>query len=80
MRKLDMNHEIKEVFCNQCGKSLKVENGIVKEGCFEGNVVWGYFSGQDGIRHSFDLCEACYLQMIQNFLIPVTETEEKEFM
>ena len=26
--------ELNQVFCNQCGKELLVEDGILKEGCF----------------------------------------------
>ena len=80
VRNYDENQEVKEVFCNKCKKSLIVENGIIKEGCFSGNMVWGYFSTMDGRRHSFDLCEACYRQMIQTFAISVTETDETEFV
>lgn len=80
MRKYDVNHELEEVLCNQCKKSLKLEKGIVKEGCFQGDTVWGFFSGQDGIQHSFDLCEECYLRMIRAFQIPVTEEERTEML
>ena len=80
MRNFDDNNEVKEVFCNQCKKSLLVENGIIKEGCFNGNIVWGYFSTLDGKRHGFDLCEGCYQKMVQAFEIPVTETHETELV
>ncbi len=80
MRYNDENNEVKEVFCNQCKKKLAVENGIIKEGCFVGNVVWGYFSSLDGKRHGFELCEDCYHKMISGFAIPVTETDETEFV
>ena len=80
MRYYDENDEIKEVFCNRCEKPLVVENGIIKEGCFNGNIVWGYFSTLDGRRHNFDLCEECYRKMINDFSIPITETDETEFV
>lgn len=80
MRNCDENNEVKEVFCNRCRKELVVENGIIKEGCFVGNVVWGYFSSLDGKRHGFELCEECYHRMIAEFAIPVTETDETEFV
>lgn len=67
-----------KVCCNRCGRKLRVENGIIKEGCFCGDVVFGYFSRKDGIRHRFDLCEECYDAMIKEFFIPVSEIEEKE--
>ena len=70
--------ELMEVVCNQCGRRLKVENGILKEGCFTGDNVFGYFSRKDGIRQQFDLCEECYDAMTEAFLLPVSETEENE--
>ena len=30
----DKEHELTAVICNACGKKLKVEKGILKEGCF----------------------------------------------
>lgn len=80
MRNYDENNEIKDVFCNQCRKKLLTENGIIKEGCFAGNVVWGYFSSLDGKRHEFDLCEECYNKMISDFAIPVIQTDETELV
>lgn len=72
--------ELAAVICNKCKKELLVENGILKEGCFSGNVQFGYFSNKDGSRHSFDLCEECYDKMIKEFAIPVEEEELKEFI
>ena len=80
MRNYDLDHNLEKVFCNQCKKELKVEKGIIKEGCFQGDTVWNYFSGQDGARHRFDFCEACYLRKIRAFQIPVTEEEETELL
>lgn len=72
--------QLEQVFCNMCGRMLRIENGIVTEGVFPGEVTWGYFSNRDGERHSFDLCESCYEKMIAAFQIPVTKTEENELM
>ena len=39
---LDKNkNELTAVICNQCKKELNVENGIVKEGYFCGDVQFG---------------------------------------
>lgn len=67
--------ELISVICNKCKKELKVENGILKEGCFCGEIQFGYFSNKDGMKHFFDLCEECYDKMTAGFTIPV-ETEE----
>ena len=80
MRHYNENYEIRQAFCNQCGKSLRVENGVIKEGCFHVDYVWGYFSTLDGQKHNFDLCEECYQKLVQNFALPVTEGEATEFL
>ena len=72
--------ELVSVICNQCKKKLKVENGIVKEGCFCGNSQFGYFSNKDGMKYLFDLCEECYDKRTAGFAIPVEEEEAKELL
>ncbi len=67
-----------EVICNKCGKKIRVEEGIIKEGCYHGNPLFGYFSRKDGTRHTFDICEDCYDAFTRGFVIPVTEIEENE--
>ena len=74
------DNQLLEVRCNQCGKVLKVENGMLKEGCFHGENIFGYFSTKDGSRHSFDLCEACYDSFVSEFKIPVEESEANEYL
>lgn len=59
------------IYCNLCGKSLKVENGILKEDAFEATKEWGYFSERDTEVHHFNLCEECYEKLISQFQIPV---------
>ena len=41
---------------------------------------WGYFSGKDGERHSFALCEGCYDRMRKNFVLEVEIQEETELI
>ena len=67
-----------QVTCNRCGRQLKVEKGVLKEGCFSADTVFGYFSGKDGMRHRFDLCESCYDALLAEFCVPVEESEERE--
>ncbi len=82
MRKYEKGRSGKlvRVVCNQCGKELKLEKGYLKEGCFHADYLFGYFSGKDGTRHRFDLCEECYDKMIKNFQIPVEEKQERELL
>lgn len=72
--------QIEKVICNQCGKQIAMRNGIILEGVFSGRVSWGYFSSKDGECQSFDLCESCYDQMTEHFLIPVTKESETEML
>lgn len=82
MRKyLDANkNTLDKIVCNQCGRELKLENGMVMEGVYQGDVRWGYFSERDGEHHSFDLCESCYERLISGFLIPVAAEEQTELL
>ena len=82
MRRYDgeQKNVLVQVICNQCKKELNVEKGYLKEGCFPGEVVFGYFSSRDGIRHRFDLCEECYDRMIGRFQVPVEEVRENELL
>lgn len=76
----EKNNELIHVICNKCGKELLVENGILKEGCFESKMAFGYFSRKDGQVHSFDLCEDCYDTLIADFKVPVEEREARELL
>lgn len=68
------------VVCNQCRKKLKVENGYLKEGCFQADVTFGYFSRKDGTRQQFDLCEDCFDKLVKQFAIPVEESQRNELL
>lgn len=72
--------KLRNVVCNQCGRALKVEGGILKEGCFSADYLFGYFSKKDGVRNRFDLCEECYEKIVSQFKIPVEESEETELL
>ena len=75
-----MELELTKVFCNQCGKELVVEEGIVKEGCFSVDYEFDYFSNKDGYIYSMDLCEKCFDKWIKGFQNPVEIMEIKEFL
>lgn len=72
--------QLTKVCCNQCGKELVVEDGIIKEGCFSVDYEFDYFSNKDGYIYSLDLCEDCFDQWIKDFRNPVKITETKEFL
>ena len=74
------NDKLQSVYCNQCGKKMTVENGILKEGCFKGKQSFDYFSDKDGEIHEFDLREACYDALIRAFQTPVCRKEETELL
>jgi len=57
------------VVCNGCGRDMEVENGILMEGCFHSDWMFGYFSRKDREKHNFDLCEDCYDKIVAQFKI-----------
>ena len=71
----DRKEKISAVICNKCGKRMLVANGTVMEGVCSVEADWGYFSGKDGEHHSFDLCEACYDEVVKSFQIPADVQE-----
>lgn len=79
MRK-EENGKLTQVRCNGCGRELKLEKEIIREGYFTAEARFGYFSRKDGTRHRFDLCEDCYDQWIHTFAIPVEEVPETELL
>lgn len=82
MKKIDnvKKHVDIPLYCNCCGKMLKVENGILKEDAFEASKEWGYFSKRDMEVHHFNLCEECYEKLVSNFKIPVEVKKKLEVL
>ena len=78
--KEQMELQLTKVYCNQCGKELVVEDGIIKEGCFSVDYEFDYFSNKDGYIYSFDLCEDCFDMWNKGFRNPAKVTETKEFL
>jgi hypothetical protein len=75
----DVNNNVEtSLYCNLCGKRLKVENGILKEDAFEATKEWGYFSKRDLEVHHFNLCEDCYNKFTSQFRIPVDVRKKLE--
>lgn len=72
--------DLQQVRCNQCGRLLKIKNGMLLEGVYEGNQKFGYFSNKDGIRYSFDLCEECFDRWISGFALEADKEELNELL
>ncbi len=80
MRIYSEQQELQEVVCNMCQRHLKVEKGILKEGCCEVEQSFGYFSTKDGQIEKFDLCEECYDALKKVLKIPVEIEEKNEYL
>ena len=80
MKEYNEQNQLVKIKCNICTKEIKLEQEIIKEGCFSVDYSWGYFSSRDGMRHQFDLCEACYDKLVKEFTIPVMELENTEMI
>lgn len=76
----EKDKELVTVICNQCGKELWIENGILKEECIRVVHDFGFFGQRDGETHDFDLCEECYNKVIARFQVPVQKRERKELL
>ena len=79
MRKYKSNKQLEAIICNCCGKKLIVEEGIVREGAISIDHVWDFFSEKDGEIHHWDLCEACYDELVGQFRIAPDVEEQVEF-
>lgn len=80
MRKYKSNGDLKSVVCNNCGKKMIVEEGILREGAISINHTWDFFSEKDGEIHHWDLCEDCYDNFINQFMIDIEVEEQVEFV
>ena len=78
MRRYTMKErrETETIFCNGCGKEIKIKDGVIREGLISVEKRWGYFSNRDNEVHRFDLCEECYDRMVSQFVIPVEKENE----
>ena len=71
-----LRDEVVRTFCNRCGLLVPdpyplsdLDSHIVK--LF---ATWGYGSPKDGEDHIAHMCESCYDEMIQTWVIPPTVT------
>ena len=70
----------KAVVCNVCGRSLKMEKGILVEEAFEATKEWGFFSDRDLEVHKFTICEMCYDRIISEFKVPIKVSKKNEVL
>lgn len=75
-----MKTEENKVICNCCKKVIREKDGIPREEFLHVEKEWGYFSGKDGERQEFDICEACYDKWVKGFQIPVQTIEVTELV
>lgn len=68
------------VICNGCGKIIAVRQGIPQEGICSVRQMWSYLSGKDGDVDEFVLCESCYDRITESFVVPLTRTEQTEWL
>lgn len=69
-----------KLFCNCCGKELRLIEGVPGEGACRIRQDWGYFSDKDGETHEFVLCEHCYDDITAGFVRPVKITQRTELL
>lgn len=63
--------EIAEVKCNKCCKLIEKDTLGNLVDYFSVDKRWGYGTKLDSEEHKFDLCEDCYKEIIDSFLIKV---------
>ena len=79
MRKYNKNtNELEAAVCNCCGKSMKIQNGMLLEGICLGRHDVGVLFRKDLEKHEFDLCEECYDRITLSFAVPPEISEDTE--
>lgn len=54
-------------YCDCCGKEFAGQKDLFLEDFLHIEKEWGYFSEQDGINLSADVCEKCLMEWIDTF-------------
>ena len=71
---------MERIYCNKCGKELKICNGIPREDFIHVCKEWGYFSKKDGRTQEFILCEKCVERLEKEFVRPIKQYETVEMI
>ena len=75
-----MRTENGTIVCNCCKKTVQEAGKIFQMEFLHVEKTWGYFSGKDGEKQEFDVCEECYDKWISSFQVPVQKQEITEFI
>ena len=68
--------DINKVFCNNCGLEIEKDiYGYIND-YLHIEKCWGYNSNNDGNIHNFDICEDCYIKLVENFKIPLEKNKK----
>ena len=73
---LKEQEEIYEIYCNMCSNPINKDPFGKFCEYLSVDKNWGYLSNLDGQKHSFDLCDKCYLDIIKKFKIKVLNEEK----
>lgn len=65
-------------YCNCCGKEFAMNGDMFVEDFLHISKEWGYFSSQDGMNMTADVCEKCLVDWMKNFKYKPQMTERVE--
>lgn len=72
--KIANEEDEEKIYCNCCGEQIsKIETMNTYREYLHVEKSWGYFSDRDLTTHSFNICERCYQNWVDNFTIPIEE-------
>jgi len=80
MRIYDEKQKLKKIICNHCGCESAAVNGLIRKDFLSVKKDWGYFSSRDGETDCWDLCEACYQEIVSGFKIKMETSDTTELM
>lgn len=70
VKKTVFKEEIDDIICNRCGKSIPKNHGIYEDH-IDIYKIWNYFSDHEDEVHKCQICQACWMQIISSFKIPI---------
>ena len=67
-----------KIYCNKCGREIEKDKLGICPDFLAVKKEWGFFSDKDMEIHKWDLCESCYDEFVQGFVIPAEKAETLE--